>query len=504
MNDRRRLALLAALVAALSAAAYLAAAGTTLRLGFPLDDAWIHQVYARNLVQHGEWAFRVGEPSAGSTAPLWAAYLALGYLFRLPHLLWAYLGGVALLAAAGWLGGCWLAARLSGRRQLAWIAAAALPLEWHLVWAALSGMETLSLGALALLVCWLSERRRLHPAALGGLIGMGVWLRPEALLLLCVPVGQILFRARSKRLRPLIELVLGLALPLAGYLLFQHSFSGEWWPNTFFAKQAEYVELRSLPLLTRLLAQLGVPGAWIGAPELAAGGPLVGVLLVLLPGLALSALRDLRSRRWSRLLPLGWSLLHLASYATRLPVTYQHGRYAMPVLPVLIVLSLDGMLGGLDFGARRGTAWVLGRAWPAAAALTAIAFWGLGRSAYGRDVAVIESEMVQTAKWLELNTPPAATIAAHDIGALGYFAQRPLLDLAGLVSPEVIPFIRDQAVLGEYLDQAGAAYLMTFPGWYPRLVAGHRLLYQSQADYSPDSGGENMAVYEWKSSLFAP
>ena len=43
------------------------------------------------------------------------------------------------------------------------------------------------------------------------------------------------------------------------------------------------------------------------------------------------------------------------------------------------------------------------------------------------------------------NTPPDALIAAHDIGAVGYFGQRRLLDLAGLVSPEVIPFIRDEA-----------------------------------------------------------
>ena len=43
-------------------------------------------------------------------------------------------------------------------------------------------------------------------------------------------------------------------------------------------------------------------------------------------------------------------------------------------------------------------------------------------------------------------------------------------DLAGLISPEVIPFIRDEARLFNWLQTQGAHYLVTFPGWYPQLV----------------------------------
>ena len=44
---------------------------TRLYLGewiFPFDDPWIHQVYARNLAQHGQYAFNPGELSSGSSA----------------------------------------------------------------------------------------------------------------------------------------------------------------------------------------------------------------------------------------------------------------------------------------------------------------------------------------------------------------------------------------------------------------------------------------------------
>lgn len=113
------------------------------------------------------------------------------------------------------------------------------------------------------------------------------------------------------------------------------------------------------------------------------------------------------------------------------------------------------------------------------------------------DVAVIESEMVATANWVADNTGGESLVAAHDIGALGYFSGRNLVDLAGLVSPEVIPFIRDEALLADYLDEQAAEYLVTFPDWYPVLTTKGELIHQTRQEFSPTMGGENMAVYRW-------
>ncbi len=124
-------------------------------------------------------------------------------------------------------------------------------------------------------------------------------------------------------------------------------------------------------------------------------------------------------------------------------------------------------------------------------------FWLIGAGAYGRDVAIIETEMVATAHWIEDNIPLDAVVAAHDIGAIGYFASRELIDLAGLVSPDVIPFIRDEPALARHLDEAGAEFLVTFPGWYPELTADREVLFVTKAPHSPAAGGENMAVYVW-------
>ena len=67
---------------------------------FPLDDSWIHLVFARSLA-HGEGlAFNPGELVAGTTAPLWTALL--GLLAALPGsiFLWAKLAGIAAQAGS--------------------------------------------------------------------------------------------------------------------------------------------------------------------------------------------------------------------------------------------------------------------------------------------------------------------------------------------------------------------------------------------------------------------
>ena len=131
------------------------------------------------------------------------------------------------------------------------------------------------------------------------------------------------------------------------------------------------------------------------------------------------------------------------------------------------------------------------------AGLVLVAFWFLGARSYAQDVRFIESEMVATAQWIAVNTPVDSLVAAHDIGALGYFSHRRLLDLAGLVSPEVIPFIRDQNQLALFLDNQGANYLVTFPGWYPQLVSRAQQIYKSPGVSGVDTGYDDMAVYSW-------
>jgi hypothetical protein len=503
------------LAALFSLGIYLLFSALTYHLGFPLDDAWIHQTYARNLVEFGEWSFIPGQASAGSTAPLWSVMLALGHLLRLGPYVWTFFVGWLTLWAISIVG--YHGFRILSPEHANWAFWAALgfALEWHLVWAAASGMETL-LFALAILIAlfWLAgimRRENENPdpiqgiapdpvfqssslptfrfsrswLGLGALAGLSIWLRPDGITLLG-PVGLVLLAGPEiwrDKLRLALIFALGFLTLAAPYLLFNRALAGSWWPNTFYAKQAEYAILRLSPFWRRYLGELILP--------------LVGAGALLIPGFVFALYRAIRYRAWSILAAGLWFLGYIGIYAWRLPVTYQHGRYVIPAMPVFFLIGILGTAELLKLDAQVAWQRVISRTWIAALGVVLGLFWIIGARTYASDVAIIESEMVDTAQWVAQNTPPHALIAAHDIGAQGYFGQRDLLDLAGLVSPEVIPFIRDEMALERYLDAQNADYLVTFPDWYPLLSSKGERIFQTHGRFSPALGGENMSVYRW-------
>ena len=232
--------LILALATVVSVGIYLLVSAFTYRIGFPLDDAWIHQTYARNLALHGEWAFNPGIPSGGSTAPLWSALLSVGFLIKLSPYVWTYLLGALALWALAMLGENAVCGLVPAYRpRFPWVGVA-LALEWHLVWAAASGMETLlyALLATAALVFVISGNQKYF--SLGLLIGLSVWVRPDGITLLGPAVLVILLCQPSwpKRLRALVHLGVGFGSPFALYLLFNLIFSHQPWPNTYYAKQS--------------------------------------------------------------------------------------------------------------------------------------------------------------------------------------------------------------------------------------------------------------------------
>ncbi len=473
----------------LSVAGYLVAARLTFRIGFPLDDAWIHQTYARNLAILHEWSFIPGLPSAGSTSPLWTFILSGGYLLGLGPHLWTFLCGWLLLWALGLAGMRAFQSITPDQSGWGFAAGMLLVVEWHLVWAAVSGMETLLSALLALVTLGMLISKRTNWLVLGALIGISIWARPDGLTLLGPSFFVVAVQASAFRnkLHSAMSLILGFILFFFPYLLWNRSLSGDWWPNTYYAKQAEYAVELLHPLWMRLLEQGLLP--------------IVGVGILLVPGFIRTIRLAISSKKWSQLAMALWAIGYVVLYALRLPVNYQHGRYLMPMMPVFFILGVLGTITWINSAPSGLLTRVISRTWLLSVAMLGIVFWFLGARAYGRDVAFIESEMVTAAQWVSENTQTSALVAAHDIGALGYFGGREILDLAGLVSPEVIPFIRDETRLASWLTRQGASYLVTFPGWYPILTEDLEPVYRNTGRFSQAFEGENMAIYPWELRL---
>lgn len=479
-------------------------------LGLPLDDGWIHQTYARNLANDGRWSFASGAISAGSTAPLWTLLLSIGYLFNLPPLPWTYFLGWCCLTWIGWTGmGLW--STLWPRfENLMWLPGVVLVLTWPLVWAAGSGMETLLFTGLAIQLMLLYSRQLINGEwrswQLGLLAGLLVLARPDGVALLFLVAAGLLIAAGApkERLIRCAIYLLAAALSLIPYFILNFWSSGTIWPNTYYAKQAEYAFLWETPLIQRLGQLLyfslgGSAEGWRG---------ISGAHLLLLPGLLIVAWTSCRSdwgkRQLLYLLPLIWAFGHVFLYAWRLPVTYQHGRYLIPVVPIFIVFGLVGwLLLFEDIRARvqltDRSNFVLKTFAPLTFGALLLIFLLLGLQAYVQDVAFINGEMVATARWLEKNTPDDKLIAAHDIGAIGYFTKKPILDLAGLISPQVIPLLADQERLADYVKASNAEYLVTAPGWpYEEITKSGdvEVIFSTNYAWSQAHSINNMMVYK--------
>ncbi|MCS7071454.1 MAG: hypothetical protein NZM00_08115, partial [Anaerolinea sp.] len=220
---------------------------------FPLDDSWIHQTYARNLGLNGEWAFLSGVPSAASTSPLYTVLLAIGYRVGIAPIAWTHALGITALVAAGLIAASMARQILPNMKQLPLVTGLALVAAWHLVWAAVSGMETMIFALLTLAVLadiWRERAGRSQRAAhviarglvFGLLSGLTTLARPEGVLLVGLCGAAMLIARPGMRWRNVFlwggAAVVLFFLVLAPYLFFNLQLTGGLLPTTSAAKQA--------------------------------------------------------------------------------------------------------------------------------------------------------------------------------------------------------------------------------------------------------------------------
>jgi hypothetical protein len=135
-----------------------------------------------------------------------------------------------------------------------------------------------------------------------------------------------------------------------------------------------------------------------------------------------------------------------------------------------------------------------------AAALGLVLPLGPARESYAWSVQNINAMQVRLGRWVARATPPGALLAVNDVGALTYFGNRPIIDLMGLVTPDIVPARRrgEAGILG-YLEGRCPDYLVIFPDWFPGLAARadlFRPVERVRLEHNVVAGADEMVVYE--------
>ena len=436
-------------------------------LEFPMDDTYIHFVYADNLVSYGKLFFSdVNEKGVGATSPLWVFLLAGFKLLGIPLPLSAKALGIISLTIVS--GGIYVLFRPVWKSPFLLLSVILLAISGNLLWFSLSGMETmlfLALGILAL-IAYRAEKWN----TLGILLGLMILVRPEGIILAAAATLVDWWAHRYLR-RELIVAMLICAVISAPWFIYLYWRTEHFMPTSaigkrftitlgldYIAAQNPYlsslVQLRSLVYPVAWLAYLlvfALGGKSLPAPYLLEDGnfgiftyspsywSIAAWFLVIFPLLLAASRWFVARREWSGwmqesksrpLLIFGaWFLIHNLAYMFFMPILGTASRYGALNHVILWILLAFGLsrLVQQPYVTRFMTGGLL---------LIAVAnnlYWN---RVYDANIEHMVNVRIATAHFIRDSLSAKDHCAAFDIGALRYFSQRPIVDIGGLTDPE--------------------------------------------------------------------
>jgi hypothetical protein len=443
------------------------------------DDPYITYRYTYNLLQGKGLVYNVGEPVLSTTAPGYALLLALpGWINGDPALWGNVLSAVGLALGAislyGWAHEAGSAAGVEPA-VVGWVAALLLltfPLcvmsfgseMCFYIGATLAGLRAYARGRPARAMAWLAAATLVRP---DGALAAGL-----------VVLHQVLSRRRFPW--KAVALYLAITLPWVAYATWTY---GSPIPVTLGAKQAQGRMAISDSYLRGAVDMLAVharkPLYWLYVPLGA-----IGVWQIVK-----------RKQTWWML--LAWTACTFLAYTT-LGVS-RYFWYYVPLAPGVlasVAVGVGWIYRRLSFVGPPAGRWALTVA--LVAALLVPNMRGLVYIYRHPDVRLPVYR--RAGQWIDAHLPAQASVGALEVGILGYYARRRIVDFAGLIQPQVQAQMSQETT---YQDTAAWAvehyrprYLAIngdwFPGWEASVLASCRPL----QTFAEQGFKGNFTVYE--------
>lgn len=449
----------------LIAAAALFVAAVNLDISY--DDAFITYRYAYNFASGHGFVYNVGEWFLGTTAPLYGLILGvLAALFgpdAIPTIS-GYLSGIALLLVGGAL---YVYGRLHGQplcgllAGLFFVSSRLLPLTF--------GGEMLFQAAL-LSWCFVTYRLGRSVAA-AVLLALAILTRMDSAIAAGV-IGAHYVLARQRLPWREMLCVSAILLPFA---LLAWVFYGSLLPATLDAKLAQR-DSGLWPAFARGLFEWLRAFTMQGSSTLFAGIIAAPNAIRYLLFVALGVPALLLFRFW--LLPLAWVTLYILAYSV-LNVPF-YGWYVVPVVFGLMILAGCGVAGVVELLVRLyqhvrsqdDPRWA--RIGLSAACVLVLAPGILAQLEQTRTWAEanpVERLYQKTGIWLDSHTAPDVSVGYLEIGRIGYYARRTMIDPLGLIDPAIAPHVARRDLLWAY-ERYRPDYIIynkQFAGWLASL-----------------------------------
>ncbi len=363
------------------------------------DDAFISYRYARNLINGHGLVFNIGERVEGFSNMLWTLLIAGGMFFGLDAAHLSHL--LALLSSGALLGTSFgFAYRVHPVWYTLLVPFALLCSAPFAVWS-ISGLETPLYAALVVGAFWAAYEEKWRLAAF--LSGLCFWTRPDGGLVGAVILAVAFFQCKNRKEWMSASAIW--VILVASLTVFRLIYYGRLVPNTFHAK------VGGIPLVHGL--------------HYVKGFLLTGPVYVL-P----LAFLELRNRRlWSMWL---FVLCHTVYVLLIGGDVFFHSRFFLPIMPLFLIAAVSA--------SRHLKPWTRRAAWGAIVILWCLSteYIPISRT-HALDKAIKHRHAMELCgrRFARLAQQYDGPVACVGIGAVGYYSDARILDMVGLVSPEV-------------------------------------------------------------------
>ncbi|MCI0716324.1 MAG: hypothetical protein L0Y77_08405 [Chlorobi bacterium] len=472
------------------------------RLGVPLDDTWIHFRFAENFSKGDFFEYNIGEPTPGTTSPLWVIVLSIPFLFSQAAVLPFALITSSLFFLLVLTELYKLCLKLGFEALYSLFITLITMLCGRLLWSSLSGMEIT-------LFCWLSilifknhlkelENKKSFIAN-GLLLGIAANVRPETYLLAGIYylVSLILYKNNIKQnIKSFLLSFLIFIVLIIPYPVFSYVHTGGFLPSTY---EGQVGSVKYLPDFKYLIET----GKLFVKDNL-----LIVLLWFSAMGYFVYSLMTKRADKKFLLINL-WVILLPAVSSIAAPNWRHHGRYLIPLIPFINIISIYILRKiHLHIQSKEHRNHNLLRKISIVLVLifsinSAVVF----ANALGWNVENINNQQVKIGSWLNANLPEEKAFGTNDIGAITHITKKYTVDLAGLVTPEVFKFQKlsyaeGARALFKLLKSKDVNYIIIYPDWYEYIMENYSYaleqVYSARLERNTICGGIELFVYKIK------
>jgi hypothetical protein len=393
------------------------------------DDAYITYRYAQNLVQGRGFVFNPGERVLATTSPLHALMMsAVALVYPNLPLAGVLLSCIALLSLSMHV---YLILELFGYRKAGLISALLVILNIHTY--SVFPLETVILLSLEAALIYYYLRQRLFIAAVLG--ASAVLTRLDAVTLVLALAIHYLLTGRHIR-RLLVPCTTFLAIVLS-WFAFSLIYYGSLFPSTAFAKTgfADHGNVFIQAMWPKVLSTSLANNPYLSAI------PIVFAFVGLWSAL--------RMRNWDLLVVYLWIVIYTIGYSL-LNIGFPHSWYYYPLVVATLMLGCQGGNYLIDALRKRLIPRHFYIVHVTATLLVVILIAIQIGTVYDYSLThhqspwttARERAYIEVSDWLRKNTDEHATVAALEIGTLGYYSNRSIVDLLGLATPAAISNVK--------------------------------------------------------------